>query len=153
MSCLTDPGVTGKAFPSLCGRPPGGGLEGGIASATGRSSRRAGGSPRSERAASPPHTTHSDAETGTGGETRRPLRGQRPQVWQREAPRGRGLGPKSQQSWAGDQVSRAFPGAGRGPGPLPAQSPDPPAVSGHSLLPDVTRSEGAGSVQVTTWRP
>lgn len=127
MSCLTDTGVTGMAFPSPCGRPPGGGLEGGIASATGRSSRRAGGSPCSERAASPPHTTHSDAETGTGGETRRPLRGQRPQVWQREAPGGRGLGPKSQQSWAGDQVSRALPGAGRGPGPLPAQSPDPPA--------------------------
>lgn len=25
MSCLTDTGVTGKAFPSPCGRPPGGG--------------------------------------------------------------------------------------------------------------------------------
>lgn len=127
MSCLTDTGVTGKAFPSPCGRPPGGGWKEASPLLPAVPPDGQAGSPCSERAASPPHTTHSDAETGTGGETRRPLRGQRPQVWQREAPGGRGLGPKSQQSWAGDQVSRALPGAGRGPGPLPAQSPDPPA--------------------------
>lgn len=127
MSCLTDTGVTGKAFPSPCGRPPGGGWKEAspllpAVPPDGQVGLRAlsGQCPR----LTPPTLTLKQAPEGRRAV---PPRGQRPQVWQREAPGGRGLGPKSQQSWAGDQVSRALPGAGRGPGPLPAQSPDPPA--------------------------
>lgn len=97
--------------------------------------------------------------TGTGGEKHRPLQGQRPlrgqhpEVWRREAPGERGLSLTSQQSWA-DRVSRAFPGAAVARGAPPSPEPLPSSiVLGRSLLPDVTRSEAAGSVQVTTRRP